>query len=234
MTRETALNLGLIVPINNTTMERELLFWLPPGSTCHTLRIPRGKGLLTREAIPSYQAASLSLARTFPRGLDAIVYGCTAAGFIAGPEADAQLAREIRTMHDTPVVTTARAMVVELQAVGARGIGLVTPYSDQVNEGLAAFLNASDIAVARIERLSAPDVEALGRLTEADVERAAMHLVGADIDAVFIACSQLPTAGILASLQEALGVPVLSSIRSSAAQVLQLAHGNDHPFPTAN
>jgi maleate cis-trans isomerase len=61
-----------------------------------------------------------------------------------------------------------------------------------------------------------------------------MHLVGADIDAVFIACSQLPTAGILASLQEALGVPVFSSIRSSAVQVLQLAHGNDHPFPTAN
>jgi maleate cis-trans isomerase len=234
MTDHTALHLGLIVPINNTTMERELLFWLPPGSTCRTLRIPRGKGLLTREAIPAYQAASLSLARAFPPALDAIVYGCTAAGFIAGPEADERLAGEIRAMHDTPVVTTARAMVVELQAVGARRIGLVTPYSDQVNEGLAAFLGAADIAVARIERLPAPDVEALGRLTEADVRQAALHLVGADIDAVFIACSQLPTAGILASLQDAVGVPVLSSIRASAAQVLQVAHSNDHLFSTAS
>jgi maleate cis-trans isomerase len=234
MTHDTALTLGLIVPINNTTMERELLFWLPPGSICRTLRIPRGKGLLTREAIPAYQAASLSLARTFPPALDVIVYGCTAAGFIAGPEADAWLAGEIRAMHGTPVVTTARAMVVELQAVAARRIGLVTPYSDQVNEGLTAFLGASDIAVARIERLPAPDVEALGRLTEDDVEQAALRLVGADIDSVFIACSQLPTAGILASLQDAIGVPVLSSIRASAAQVLQVAHGTNRPLPTAS
>lgn len=45
------LNIGLMVPINNTTMERELLAWLPAGSTCTTLRIPRGKGLLTPEAM---------------------------------------------------------------------------------------------------------------------------------------------------------------------------------------
>jgi maleate cis-trans isomerase len=234
MTQNAALHLGLIVPINNTTMERELLFWLPPGSTCHTLRIPRGKGLLTREAIPAYQATSLSLARTFPSGLDAIVYGCTAAGFIAGPEADSLLASEIQAMHAIPVVTTARAMVVELKATGARRIGLVTPYSDQVNEGLAVFLGASDITVARIERLHAPDVEALGRLTEADVEQAALRFTGADIDAVFIACSQLPTSSILASLQHAIGVPVLSSIRASATQMLQVARGAPHPFPTAN
>ena len=35
------LRVGLMVPINNTTMERELLAWLPAGSRCTTLRIPR-------------------------------------------------------------------------------------------------------------------------------------------------------------------------------------------------
>jgi len=32
---------GLLVPINNTTMEPELLAWLPEGSTCRRLGIPR-------------------------------------------------------------------------------------------------------------------------------------------------------------------------------------------------
>ena len=43
------LRLGLMVPINNTTMEGELLKWLPAGSTCTTIKIPRGAGLLTRD-----------------------------------------------------------------------------------------------------------------------------------------------------------------------------------------
>lgn len=188
------LRIGLIVPINNTTMERELLGWLPPGSTCITLRIPRGKGLLTRDVLPAYQDASLALAREFPAALDIIAYGCTAAGFLAGPPADAALAARIEAATSIPVVTTAAAMVAELLAASVRRVDLVTPYADAVNQGLTDFLAAAAIAVGRIERLSAPDVDALGRLTAADVAAAAKRLSGAEGDAIFIACSQLPTA----------------------------------------
>lgn len=40
------LKVGLMVPANNTTMERELTAWLPDGSRCVTLRIPRGAGFV--------------------------------------------------------------------------------------------------------------------------------------------------------------------------------------------
>jgi len=219
---------GLIVPINNTTMERELLSWLPPGSTCITLRIPRGKGLLTLEAIPAYQAASLALAHDFPEGLDVIAYGCTAAGFLAGPAADASLGAQIAADTHTKVITTAGAMVAQLQAIEARSVDLVTPYSDAVNAGLASFMAHAGITLGRVARLHAPDVEALGRLTEADVTQAAHSLIGAQGDAVFIACSQLPTANILADLRVALGKPVLSSIQSTAAQALHTLREETH------
>jgi maleate cis-trans isomerase len=214
------LRVGLIVPINNTTMERELLGWLPPGSTCVTLRIPRGKGLLTRAVLPAYQDASLALAREFPAGLDIIAYGCTAAGFLGGPPADAALAARIEAATGTRVVTTASAMVAELLGAAVRRVDLVTPYADAVNQGLEAFLAAAAIGVGRIERLPAPDVDALGRLTAEDVAAAALGLAGSDSDAIFIACSQLPTATVLAPLSEALGKPVLSSIQATAARVL--------------
>ena len=48
------LKVGLMVPINNTTMERELTSWLPAGTQCVTLRIPRAKGMLTSAAIPAF------------------------------------------------------------------------------------------------------------------------------------------------------------------------------------
>jgi maleate cis-trans isomerase len=220
---------GLIVPINNTTMERELLGWLPPGSTCITLRIPRGKGLLTRAVLPAYQDASLALAREFPAALDIIAYGCTAAGFLGGPPADAALAARIEAATGTQVVTTASAMVAELLAAAVRRVDLVTPYADAVNQGLEAFLAAASIVVGRIERLPAPDVDALGRLTAEDVAAAARRLAGSDSDAIFIACSQLPTATVLAPLGEALGKPVLSSIQATAAQVMLTIRGRPHP-----
>ena len=71
-----------MVPINNTTMEGELLKWLPQGSSCRTIKIPRGAGLLTRETVPAYKAKALELAREFAKDdLDAIVYGCTSGSF---------------------------------------------------------------------------------------------------------------------------------------------------------
>ena len=94
--RINPLRVGLMVPINNTTMERELLAWLPAGSRCTTLRIPRGKGLLTPETMPAYREQALALAATFADlDIDCVVYGCTAAGFIAGPAGEAELAARI-------------------------------------------------------------------------------------------------------------------------------------------
>lgn len=74
------LRIGLMVPSNNTTMERELLAWLPAGSTVTTVKISRGPGLLTQETIPAYRDNAISLARQhFGKGqFDLIAYGCTA------------------------------------------------------------------------------------------------------------------------------------------------------------
>jgi len=82
-----ALHIGLMVPINNTTFAQEVLSWMPPGSRATTLRIPRGKGMLTTETLPAYRAAALELAAQFKGSdVDVVAYGCTAAGFIFGPK----------------------------------------------------------------------------------------------------------------------------------------------------
>ena len=107
-----ALHVGLMVPANNTTMERELLAWLPAGSTCDTQRIPRGKGLLTQETLPDYVAQALEMAKTFNHpAVDVVAYGCTAAGFISGPAGDAALQKNLASIIGKNVVATARSMV---------------------------------------------------------------------------------------------------------------------------
>jgi maleate cis-trans isomerase len=211
------LSVGLMVPANNTTMAVELPAWLPEGARVETVKIPRGPGLMTPETIPAYADAAVALAREHfaGRGFDVIAYGCTAAGFISGPAGDANLSRRLTEATGLPVVTTARAMVNALQHDGARRVAVVTPYQDAVNAQLEAFLADGGISVVRLASVRAPDVAALGRITADEVRDLALRTMGADCDALFIGCSQLPTRDVLPGLEAAFGRPAWSSIRAT-------------------
>ncbi|WP_372624116.1 aspartate/glutamate racemase family protein [Falsiroseomonas sp.] len=218
------LAIGLMVPANNTTMEGELAAWLPPGSQVRRVGIPRGKALLTKETMPAYRDEAIALARQEFAGakLDAIAYGCTAAGFISGPRGDAELAAKLSDATGLPVVTTARAMVKALQHDGAKRIAVVTPYQDAVNAQLEAFLADGGIFVLRMASFRAPDVEALCRITSAEVLELARRTMGPDADALFIGCSQLPTHAILGGLAAEFGRPAWSSISATAWDLMRL------------
>ncbi|HZM44708.1 MAG TPA: hypothetical protein VFC14_07735 [Burkholderiales bacterium] len=212
-----AMHTGLLVPINNTTMEPELLAWLPEGSTCRRLGIPRGKGMLTPADLPAYLAHTVQLAKTFATGeIELIAYGCTAAGFMAGPQRDAEVAAEISGLTRKPVVTTASAMTAVLEHLGARRVTVVTPYLDPVNERLKAFIEASGIAVENLASFRAETVDALAAITPAQIVDLARTAMSPESDAMFIACSQLPTRSILGDLEREFRRPVWSSIRATA------------------
>ena len=209
---------GLMVPSNNTTMEVELAAWLPQGSTVTTLKILRGEGLLTKEAIPAYRDSAIALAREHfsDAGLDLIAYGCTAAGFILGPAGDAEFSAMLTEATGLPVVTIARAMVRVLQHEKVKHIAVVTPYLDAVNVQLEAFLNDGGIEVVRLDSFRAPDTAALGRITAPQVRELARATMGPDCDGMFIGCSQLPTHAILDGLRAEFGRPTWSSISATA------------------
>jgi maleate cis-trans isomerase len=213
----TALRIGLMVPANNTTMETEMLEWLPEGAMCRTLRIPRQAGLLRSADIPAYVKQAESLARAFAEEpVDLVIYGCTAAGILAGPEQDAAVAESLAGIAGAPCVTTARSMVESLREADARDIALVTPYSAEVNERLKSLLARSSIAVRRMSSFEAPNVEELGRIDSEQVAARARETMGEDCDALFIACSQLPTRSVLGPLEREFGRPVWSSIKATA------------------
>ena len=217
------LNVGLMVPANNTTMKAELEAWLPQGSTVVQVKIPRGEGLLTAETIPAYRDRAIALAREHftGTGLDLLAYGCTAAGFISGPAGDADLAKKLADATGLPVVTTARAMVNALQHERTTRVAVVTPYLDAVNRQLEAFLASGGIGVVRLASFRAPDVGALGRITAEQVRELARATMGDDCDALFIGCSQLPTYAILEGLEAEFGRPAWSSIRATAWDVMR-------------
>lgn len=207
-----------MIPANNTTMERELVAWLGAETRCDTVRIPRPAGMLTQQTVPGYVDKARELAARYAgESIETLVYGCTAAGFLMGPQADSELAADLGRVTGKRVVTTARAMVDVLES--AEDIAVVTPYPDEVNRRLRAFLEACGVRVRRLASFEAKSTEELGRITSRQVEDLARKTMAEDCGALFIACSQLPTYDIVPSLQRDFSRPVWSSIQATAHAV---------------
>ena len=221
MTNSRAPHFGLMVPANNTTMEREIPGWTKGGS-CDVIRIPRPPGLLTHQDIPAYVDQALQLSHKYQHNpVDVVIYGCTAAGILAGPAQDAEIGRKLSERTGRPVVTTATSTARWLQDQALKHIALLTPYSDGVNQSLIAFLGAFGVGVKALHSMQARDTAALGAITSEQVEQAARKLMNDDCDGMFIACSQLPTAGVRETLQTYFGRPVGSSIHATAVYAMQ-------------
>lgn len=211
----------VIVPVNNTTMASEVALLAPRDAVIEVVRVERGKGLLTKADIPAYKDKARAALKAYAGPAELALYGCTAAGFLAGPEGDAAFTAEIEATLGVPTVSAAGCMVSMLGREGARHVSVVSPYSDEVNGALKEFLTAGGFEVRQLLALSAPNVDALGRLTAADVEQMAMTIGKEGTDALFIACAQLPTLPIVARLQAHFGFPVWTSILAATTLGLE-------------
>ena len=140
---------------------------------------------------------------------------------MGGPARDAELAAGLAKITRKRVITTAGAMVAALEHVGARKIAVITPYLDLVNERIRAFLAHSGISVEILSTFNAQTVEELAAIRPCQIADRARDVMQPGIDALFIACSQLPTREIIGDLDSELGIPVWSSIRATAWQAMR-------------
>jgi maleate cis-trans isomerase len=207
----------LAVPANNTTMEREMNALCPELAPVAVARVRLPGDTVRVEDLPAYSERTLAAVEPFlsPRP-ELVVHGCTAAGFLGGPEGTAQVVEALRERSGAAVVSTASAMVDALRRDGVTETAVVTPYLDAVNRGLRAYLGSAGIAVETLNSFECTTTDELGQVTEEQVLDLALRTVTPRSRALFIACSQLPTLAIIDQLRARLGIPVWSSIRATA------------------
>jgi maleate cis-trans isomerase len=207
----------LVVPENNTTMAPELSALCPQFAPLDVARVKRPARTLTREDLPAYAESTLAAVEPFLTAApDVVLYGCTAAGFLGGPDGNAAMVTKLAARTGAAVVSTAGAMVDVLRHEGVASAAVVTPYLPAVNDGLRGYLGASGIAVETLESFLCATTAELGRITADEVHDLALRTVTPRSEALFIACSQLPTLGILDELRARLRIPVWSSIAATA------------------
>jgi maleate cis-trans isomerase len=207
----------IVVPATNTTMEPEMTALCPDMAPFAVARVVRGGGTFRPEELANYTQATLdALAPYLDDPPDIVFHGCTAAGFLAGLQGNARVVAAIEARIDAAVVSTAQSMADVLLAHGLTRISVLTPYVESLNQGLRAFLSDYGIDVSRLDSFDCRTTAEMLALTEEQVFARAVDCVAPGSQGLFLACTQMPTLGIIPRLEDRLGIPVWSAISASA------------------
>jgi maleate isomerase len=154
--------------------------------------------------------------------LDVIGYGCTSASVVIGEDKVAAAIHGVRP--GVQVTTPITAGLAALASLGAKRIGLLTPYVEEVNAPLRAYFIDRGISIQTAATFSEPDDNKAGMITPASIRRAVVDLFkGKNLDAVFISCTSLRAAALVPQLEATLGHPVTTSNHALAWHMLRLA-----------
>lgn len=210
--------LGMIVPSWNTVMEYEAQRMAGSGISVHAQRISHTAD--TEENLmwmgTQVPAAAKLLAHA---KVGVICYGCTAGGFIKGPQYDRDMNEQIMAATGIPGATSASAIADALGAVGATRISVATAYEPWLNVKTQQYLEAAGFTVLAIEGFG---TQAHAAVTPDRVAALAKKVDRPEAEAVFIGCSNLRTLEIIEALERDLGKPVVTSNQASMWRMLRL------------
>jgi maleate isomerase len=204
--------IGLIVLQTDESLEAEAPRIFPePDVTLHVSRIPFDPEV-TPETLAAMADALPRAAALLPtgRGLDAVGYACTSGATVIGPE---RVAETIRAAHPRAAATDPISAAIDaLRALGARRLGFLTPYQPPVSAAMRARLEAAGFEIAAFGSFEEATDARVARIAPASTLAAAKALGAApEVDAVFAACTNLRSFGVIAAAEAALGKPMVSS-----------------------
>lgn len=223
--------IGLVVLATDQTIEAEWREMLAlPGVAVYAAR-QYNDPVITPETLRELAAGitpTVSLLQAGDR-LDVVAFGCTSGAMVNGEDRVFELIRAAKPgVACTTPITAAR---VAFQALGARRIGLLTPYERRINDVMRAYLEERGVQVTRMASFENPNDNEVARIDAASVAHGVATLAAYDdVDAVFVSCTSLRVAASAAALEASCGKPVTSSNHAMAWHALRLA-GVDDSLP---
>ena len=150
-----------------------------------------------------------------------IMLSHTATSYTLGPQKEAELVARLSKQCGTLVETAFASVLEALRVLGVRRIALGTPYGEETTLQGKALLEQHGFAVVSHGRL-----EGVTNIYDETPERAyqlGRAIDKADVEAVFLSGSGMPTIPILETLERDLGKPAISAASAMMWRALQLA-----------
>ena len=205
---------GVLIPSTNTTVEAELAR-LPPAYQAHFARLltstPGHPFAPSRDEDIDYQSKLLGTAK-----VEMVILIQTSASVFTDDYDEVTTRRMSAAAGGVPAITSAYAMVRALRALGAKRIGLVSPYSEEVNARARRYFSGKHgFEIAVLEGFAAKDSYAIGKLGPENARDAFARIDRPEIDAFAVPGANFPTMASIAAWEREFKKPVVSSTQAA-------------------
>jgi len=220
--------IGLVVLASDYTVEHEFrkVFTAPgfgPGVDYYEARI-RNSPQITPETLAAMGPLLTDTVDLILPGaeLDVVAFGCTSAAMELGEEVVFEEIRKVRPAAKCTTPITAACAAFD--AFKAKRIGVLTPYTAEVNKIVADYIVARGYQVPVFGSFNEGRDSNVARITPASVEQGVREIIKqAEVEAIFVSCTSVRLMEACAGLEQNLGIPLTSSNHAMAWHALRLA-----------
>lgn len=205
---------GVLIPSTNITVETELSR-LPSGYQAHYGRLLSSKPGFpfspSRDEDIDYQSKLLGTAK-----VEMVILMQTSASLFAEDYDETVIKRMSAAANGVPATTSARALGRSLRALGARRIGLVSPYSEDANARTQHYFSSKfGLEIAAVEGFAAADSYLIGTLGPENARDAFVRLDRPEIDAFVVPGANFPTMASIAGWEREFNKPIVTSTQAA-------------------
>lgn len=210
-----AIRLGMLTPSSNTVLEPMTGAMLAetPGITAHFSRLRVLAINLDGDATAQFDPAPMVAAAELlaDAKVHAICWNGTSGAWL-GLDADRALCAAITRATGLPCTTATLALLDALRAMGAKRVGLVTPYLSSVQEAILRNLRAWGFDPVVERHLEDPGNYSFAEHDEAKVAALMREAAAAKPDAIAVHCTNFRGTRAAMPIEAASGTVVMDSI----------------------
>jgi maleate isomerase len=202
--------IGLIIPSSNRMVEQEMTRHVPSGVQMHIarLRMTGGYHVPLDQLLPFVEDATGTLVDA---KCDAIAFHCTANSTSEGLDGEQRLLTAVARAGAPRATTTATAIKHAFDALGARRIVLITPYSAHTTEEETEFLQSAGYDVLHAVGFALKGSDAYCATPAQFWLERTLESARPEADAYLLSCANISAFGIIDELERRIDRPVITS-----------------------
>lgn len=195
--------IGVMTPAMNTVVQPELQLLRPQGVTNQMQRFRLG-GDTVSDDLP-VEAAKLMDCKPA-----AIAVGLTTDAGPGGPDKLKARCDEISRQVGVPILGASFADYEALRTLGAKRVGIVTPFNADVDAVVQANTQSAGFEVAAIKGTEAPSLPAICETSLDDIREVFAQVAASDCDVILQVGTALPVIALIDELERAHGKPIVA------------------------
>lgn len=218
------IKLGILTPSSNTSLEplSQAIVADLPNVSVHFSRFTVLKIGLGDDALAQFQNEKIIAAAQLlaDAEVDMIGWSGTSSGWL-GLEADDKLCAEITAATGVPATTSVMALNKAVKEFGVQELGLVTPYTDDVQEAIIRTYKTIDVDCSKERHLGISKNSTFATIDEPTLDEMVADVASKKVQAVTTFCTNLRAAQRVAYWEEQHGIPVFDTVTTVIWEMLR-------------